>query len=181
MNLPLAWAAALPASLVVKQSVEQTLNSASHFFGDMLRATTTPESKSKENTGSDNGLSVPATRASNPKASEPSPDWSDRLASLKKKLGKIVEETRVRWGLPLHASSNEGVQISIDGTGKISVSGPEPIRAEVESTVLNDTSLVQGLRDVASARPDSLGLFNRQNSMPSPNPIDVDPFRIWID
>jgi len=177
MNLPLAWATALPASLVAKQSVEQTLNSASHFFGDVIRSTIASPSHSKEQTQSDNGLSGQRTPASNLKASQSDQDWSGRFAALKKQLGKIVEDARVRWGLPPTASKGQEVQFSIDRAGNINVAGPEPVRTEISSGVLSNANLVQELQQVASARPDSLG----QSSFPNSNPADIDPFRIWID
>ena len=177
MNLPLAWATALPASLVAKQSVEKTLSSASHFFGDVIRSTIASPSHSKEQTQSDNGLSGPRTPASNLKASQSEQDWSGRFAALKKQLGKIVEDARVRWGLPPTASKGQEVQFSIDRAGNINVAGPEPVRTEISSSVLSNASLVQELQQVASARPNSPG----QSSFPDANPADIDPFRIWID
>lgn len=177
MNLPLAWATALPASLVAKQSVEQTLSSASHFFGDVIRSTLASSSLSKELPLSDNGLSGPPTPASNRKASQSDQDWSSRFTALKKQLGKIVEDARVRWGLPATANKGQEVQFSIDRAGNINVAGPEPVRTEIHSRVLSNASLVEELQQVASARPDSLS----QSSFPNSNPADIDPFRIWID
>ncbi len=177
MNLPLAWATALPASLVAKQSVEKTLSSASHFFGDVIRSTMASPSLSKEQTLSDNGLSGPITPSSNLKASQSEKDWPSRFASLKKQLGKIVEDTRVRWGLPPTGSKGQEVQFSIDRAGNINVAGPEPVRTEISSAVLSNASLVQELQQVASARPDSPS----QSSFPNLNPADIDAFRIWID
>ena len=181
MNLPLAWATALPASLVAKQSVEQTLNSASHFFGDVIRSTLASPSHLKEHTPSDNGLSGPHTPAPNLKASPSDQDWSSRFTALKKQLGKIVEDARVRWGLPPTANKGQEVQVSIDRAGNINVAGPEPVRTEINSTVLSNASLVQELQQVASARPDSQGQSLHLNSFPNSNPADTDPFRIWID
>ena len=177
MNLPLAWATALPASLVAKQSVEKTLSSASHFFGDVIRSSLASPSLPKEHPPSGNGLSGPRTPAPNHKASEPGQDWSSRFASLKKQLGKIVEDARVRWGLPPTASQGQEVQFSIDRAGNINVAGPEPVRTEISSSVLSNASLVQELQQVASARPDSPG----QSSFLNSNSAGIDPFRIWID
>jgi hypothetical protein len=169
MNLPLVWAAALPSSLAVKQSVEQTLSSTSHFFGDILRTTTSTENSPKGNKSSDNGLLELPTPASNPNDKSPSDDWPGRLNALKKRLGKIVEEARVRWGLPFKGIAQDGVKVEMDGAGKINVTGPDPIRTEVEKVVLGDPALVQDLREIASSRP-------------SVSPaLGDEPFRIWID
>lgn len=181
MNLPIAWATALPASLVAKQSVEQTLNSASHFFGDILRAKSSPENRPKENTESANGPSAVSTQTPKSKADQQEGSWAEQLTSLKKQLGRIVQEARTRWGLPAKSKGSEPVQFALDEAGNWDVQAQEPIRSEIRSTLFRDPKLVQDLQRVASTRPHAMDLNPSMNSPLVRKPNASDAFRIWID
>ena len=173
MNLPIPWVA-VAAIPVATQAIGQSLNSASHFFGDILRSTadSTPPILSSQKQASANGLSVQPAQASKLNPKDSSQAWADRFTSIKKQLSKIVEDTRVRLGQPKGTSVDESLTVSIEESGLVRVEGADPVRAHVQQSILSDGNLVTGLSELAASRPSIAS--NNQATGP-------DRFRIWID
>ncbi|MCY2984202.1 MAG: hypothetical protein NTY15_11300 [Planctomycetota bacterium] len=177
MTLPLSWvvAGAIPAGQAAKQTVNLAATSASHFFGELLQTSPSPKSP----VSSDSGPSAPISSSQNPKSSNDSKSWADRVESLRSRLSDAVKQARLRYGLSPEASPADAVSISANGTDKPVLNGPEPLRSELEKHLHENPELVKEINELASQSKSSspLRLLPQQESSASAN----EPWTLWLD
>jgi hypothetical protein len=170
MNLPISWvAAAGPASQLIKQTANLAARSASSIFGDLLQAAPAqPHNGPLEQT---------STATSSQKSKNESLSWTDRLESIRSQLSKLVEQSRLKFGLPMTAASAEGFSLVADSHSVSRVMGPEPIRTDLENSLADNPVLTQEIRSVARDKPWSnpAESLNHQYTPRLP-----DSLRIWI-
>ena len=177
MNLPISWvvAGAIPATQAVKQVANLAATSASHFFGELLQA----NPLSKNTLQAANGRSEQIESSRNPNATSESIGWSERVDSIRNTLSKFVSNARARYGLTQDTNTQEAVAISADEQGRPRISGPEPIRTELEQFLQSRPDLIQEFNELASQSSDSgpLRLLPGQELASKRN----DPWKLRLD
>ena len=177
MNLPISWvvAGAIPASQVVKQSASLAATSASHFFGGLLQTKLSPTSPRL----ADSGRSVPIEPSRTQKPSSDLRSWSDRVESLRTYLSDVMNKARASYGLSLDPNPSNSISISADGKGQPVLSGPEPLRTELENHMRLHPALVDEINELATQRESSgpLRLLPKQDAPSNA----VEPWKLWID
>jgi len=177
MNLPISWvvAGAIPATQAVKQVANIAATSASHFFGELLQA----NPSSKNPLQAVNGRSVQSESSRNPNATSESKGWSERVDSLRNTLSKFISNARARYGLTQDTKTREAVAISADEQDRPQISGPEPIRTEIEQFLQSRPDLVQEFSELASQSSDSdpLRLLPGQELASKGS----EPWKLWLD
>ncbi len=178
MNLPVSWvvAGAIPVSQALKKSADIAATSASHFFGELLQTNPSPSNKP---TRVDNGLSAQSQQNQNPKASSEEKTWSDRVESIRSYLSKLVRESRARYGLASKSNEFDSISISANGKDQLVLSGPEPLRTELELQLQKRPALAKEINELAlqSAHSGPLGLLPQPDSSGGP----IGPWKLWID
>jgi len=176
MNLPISWvvAGAIPATQAVKQ-VAIAATSASHFFGELLQANLSPKNPLQ----AVNGRSEQIESSRNPNATSESKGWSERVDSIRNTLSKFVSNARARYGLTQDTNMREAIAISADGQGRPQISGPEPIRTELEQFLQSRPDLIQEFNELASQSSDTgpLRLLPGQELVFNRN----EPWKLWLD
>ena len=168
MNLPIAWVVggAIPAAQTAKQVANIAATSASHFFGELLQtnpaqtnpaqANPTPANPTPANpSAAVSGRSGPNEPKQNRKASSESKSWSERVESIRNYLSKFVSDTRARYGQKNGAEKLDAVAISADGKGQPLLSGPEPIRTELEQFLRSNPDITKEINELASLSSES--------------------------
>ena len=183
MNLPISWvvAGAIPASQALKKTADIAATSVSHFFGELLQTNPPPANSPPANrsTAVDNGRSAQFQQNQNPRASSEQKTWADRVESIRSYLSKLVTESRTRFGLPTHSPQSESISISANGKDQPVLSGPEPLRTELELQLQKRPALVKEINELAleSAHSGPLGLLPRPDSAGN----SIGPWKLWID
>ena len=169
MNLPISWvaAAANPASRLAKQTASLAVNSASHFFGDLLQYAQP----------SINGHLEQAPTTRNQVPSNLSKSWSERLESLRPQLSTLIAQSRMKFGIPPNIAADGSFSIISNGSEPPTVIGPEPIRADLEQQLMANPALSSEITTLAKTKPEPLNLLQNRTTQSN----SKDPLRIWID
>ncbi len=178
MNLPIAWvvAGAIPTGQALKKTADIAATSVSHFFGELLQKNPPPSNRS---TAVDNGRSAQFQQNQIPKANSEQKTWADRVESIRSTLSKLVAESRTRFGLPTNSTQSESISISANGKDQPVLSGPEPLRTELEHQLQKRPTLVNEINALAleSSHSGPLGLLPRPFSPGN----SIGPWKLWID
>ena len=114
-----------------------------------------------------------------PKTNSDETTWTDRVDSVRRYLSKLVTESRARFGLTTSATQSDSISISANGKDQPVLSGPEPLRTELELQLQKRPALVKEINELAlqSAQSGPLGLLPQPDSTGT----STRPWKLWID
>ncbi len=181
MNLPISWvvAGAIPASQVVKNTASYAATSASHFFGGLLQTNPSQKNLSQKNTPqADSGHLVQIEPNRNQIPNSDPRSWSDRVESLRTYLSKVVTKACARYGLSSEPIESSSISITANGKDRPVISGPEPLRTELEHHLLEHPAIVGEINELAVQRETSgpLRLLPSQNAFSNTN----EAWKLWL-
>ena len=122
---------------------------------------------------------MPIDSKLNPKASSESKSWSQRVDTLRTYLSRFVSDSRARYVQTQDVGKSEAVAISADGHGQPLLSGPEPIRTELEQFLQSRPDLTNEINELALRSSDSGPLHLLPNTAVATN--GSKPWKLWID
>ncbi len=176
MNLPVSWVVAgvIPASQLVKQTASYAATSASHFFGGLLQTNPSPINTPQ----ADSGRSVPIESDRSLKPNSEQRSWSDRVESLRSYLSSVVTKARGGYGRTSDSSELTSFSITANGKDQPVISGPEPLRTELEHHLLEHPAIVGEIHELAVQRERSgpLRLLPSQTAFSN----TTEAWKLWL-
>ena len=182
MNLPISWVVggAIPTAQAARKVANIAATSASHFFGELLQTNPATTNLTTPNPSpAVNGRSEPNEPKQTLRASSESKSWYERVDSIRNSLSKFVADTRARYGQKQGAEKQEAVAISADGTGQPLLSGPEPIRTELEQFLRSNPYITKEINELASqsVETDPFRLLPKTGT----GSKGSEPWKLWLD
>ena len=186
MNLPVSWVVAgvIPASQLVTRTASYAATSASHFFGDLLQSNPSPTNPPQINPPkintpqADSGRSVPIESDRSQKPNSEQRSWSDRVESLRTYLSSVVTKARGGYGRSSDSSELTSFSITANGKDQPVISGPEPLRTELEHHLLEHPAIVGEINELAVQHERSGPL----RLLPSPTAFSntMEAWKLWL-
>ena len=180
MSLPISWvvAGAMPATQALKLTANLAGTSASHFFGELLQKSPPPQKQSAV----DSGRSEQIEPTQTPKSiRNDGKSLTDRIQSLRSSLSKFVNESRVRLGLGPGTGKTEGISITSNGKETPRLSGPEPLRTELEIHLRENPAIVQEINAVALQKSSAGPLRLLPTTSSEIREPQNEPWTLWVD